>query len=244
MIRLYPTYGEVALGDVLEEEYLVPPGRHVRANFVASVDGMVELDGRSSSLGGSADRAAFVAMRAVADVILVGAGTVRKEKYGPVRLDAAAEDRRRRRGQAPIPALAIVSNRADLDPTDRVFEDASRPLLITSAVGAATRADLSARAEVVVCGDQLVDLALAVDELHARGLGRVLCEGGPQLLRSLLGAGLLDELCCTTSPWLVGAGHRSLLGDQPLADPVRLRLTALLEGDGMVFTRYGCGAGP
>lgn len=238
--RLYPTAGEVAGGAGLEEEYVVPAGRHLRANFVTSVDGMVELGGRSAPLGGPADRSAFMAMRAVTDVILVGAGTVRGEKYGPVRLDAAAQERRRQRHQAPLPRLAIVSNRGELDPTAKVFSGETRPLLVTSAAAATTRTDLAAEAEVVVCGDQSVDLGRALDELHARGLGRVLCEGGPTLLHSLIGADLLDELCCTTAPWLAGPGHRTLLGDQPLADPVAMHLTAVLEGDGMLLARYRC----
>ena len=244
MRRLYPTVAALESAADLEEEYLVPPRRHVRANFVTSVDGMVELGGRSEPLGGPVDHAAFMAMRAVADVILVGAGTVRKETYGPVRLDAAAQDRRRARDQPPLPPLAIVSNRAELDATARVFTDGARPLLLTCAAGAAARADLAAVADVVVSGDQWVELDVALDELHARGLGRVSCEGGPMLLRSLITAGLLDELCCTTSPLLAGAGHRSLLGDQPLTDPVTLRLTTILEGDGMVFARYACGGQP
>jgi riboflavin biosynthesis pyrimidine reductase len=237
--RLYPSVGDVTGDAGLEEEYFVGAAPHVRANFVASIDGMVELGGRSSPLGGPADRSAFMAMRAVADVILVGAGTVRKEKYGPVRLDNAVQERRRGRHQAPLPQLAIVSNRGELDPTAKVFSGDSKPLLITSAAAAADRTDLAAVAEMVVCGDQRVDLAMARRELGARGLGRVLCEGGPTLLGSLIGADLLDELCCTTSPWLAGPGHGALLGDQPLPEPVSVRLTAVLEGDGMLLVRYG-----
>jgi riboflavin biosynthesis pyrimidine reductase len=238
--RLYPSVGDVTGDAGLEEEYFVGAGPHVRANFVTTVDGMVELGRRSSPLGGPADRSAFMAMRAVADVILVGAGTVREEKYGPVRLDIAVQERRRGRHQAPLPQLAIVSNRGELDPTAKVFSGDTKPLLLTSAAAASARTDLAAAAETVVCGDQRVDLTMALRELGVRGLGRVLCEGGPTLLGSLIGADLLDELCCTTSPWLAGPGHRGLLGDQPLSEPARVRLTAVLEGDGMVLARYSC----
>ncbi len=93
---------------------------------------------------------------------------------------------------------------------------------------------------MVACGDRWVDITVAVERLHERDLGRILCEGGPTLLRSLLFAGLLDELCCTTAPRLVGTGHRSLLGDQPLPDSINLRLNGVLEGDGMLLARYGC----
>jgi riboflavin biosynthesis pyrimidine reductase len=236
--RLYPTPEALSGDTALEDEYLVPDERHVRANFVISLDGMVEIDGRSSPLGGSADRAAFMTMRAVADLILVGAGTVRQENYGPVRLDAGARDRRIRRGQPALPTLAIVSNRADLDPMAKVFSGDVKPLLLTSAAGAGRHRDLAAVAEMVICGDESVDLTVALDTLFARGLGRVLCEGGPTLLHSLIEADLMDELCCTTSPSLAGPGHRSLLGDQRLTSPVALQLTSALEGDGMVLARY------
>ena len=100
---------------------------------------MVEVDGRSGPLGGQADRAAFMAMRAVSDVVLVGAGTVRAEKYGPVRLDADTQTRRSARQQKPLPRLAIVSNQAELDPEARVFGGETAPLLLTTAAAAARR---------------------------------------------------------------------------------------------------------
>ncbi len=238
MQRLYPTAADLPDASSLETEYLAPTDRHLRANFAVSIDGMVTVGGRSSPLSGPADRAAFMAMRAVTDVILVGAGTVRAENYGPVRLEDAATERRLARGQAPLPALAIVSNRADLAPTARVFTGGAKPLLLTSARAAAARDDLAVLAEMVVCGDDAVDLTQGVIALRARGLGRVLCEGGPMLLESLIEAGLLDELCCTSAPALVGPGHRSLAGDRVWPEPFRLQLTAALEGDGMILARY------
>jgi len=241
MQRLYPTAAQLDSDEAVEEEYVRPAGRHVRANFVTSIDAAVEIGGRSSPLGGPADRQAFMAMRAVADVILVGAGTVRGENYGPIRLEPPAKDRRRARSQTALPRLAIVSNRADLDAGARVWGGDDKPLLITTAAAADARRDLGAVAETVVCGDQWVEVGLAMAELSARGLERVLCEGGPTLFHSLLTAGLIDELCVTTAPCLVGAGHRGLLGQQPLDEPASLRLSSLLEGDGMLLARYGCG---
>jgi riboflavin biosynthesis pyrimidine reductase len=244
MRRLYPTAGQIESSAELEDEYLVTADRHVRANFVITLDGMVELDGRSASLSGEADRAAFLAMRAMADVILVGAGTVRDEHYGPVRLDPAVEVRRRARQQAPLPALAIVTNRANLDPSARVFAGDTKILLLTCASAARQRPDLTGVAEVIACGNESVNLGTAVEELYARGLGRILCEGGPTLFRGLLNAGLVDEFCCTTSPHLAGPGHRGLLGDQAISAPIPLALTAVLEGDGMLLVRYQCRTQP
>jgi riboflavin biosynthesis pyrimidine reductase len=244
MQRLYPTVADLPDASSLEAEYLAPSARHLRANFAVSIDGMVTVGGRSSALGGPADRAAFMAMRAVADVILVGAGTVRAENYGPVQLEDGAGERRLARGQAALPELAIVSNRADLEQTARVFTGGAKPLLLTSARAAAARADLAEVAEIVVCGDEAVDLARGVGALRDRGLGRVLCEGGPMLLDTLIESKLLDELCCTTAPALVGSGHRSLTGDRVWPEPFRLHLTAALEGDGMILARYAAGDRP
>ncbi len=238
MQRLYPTSVDLPDASSLEQEYFVSAEQHIRANFAVSIDGMVAVGGRSAALGGLADRAAFMAMRAVADVILVGAGTVRAEDYGPVRLEEAARERRLARRQAALPALAIVSGRGGLAPTARVFTGRVKPLLLTSARVAAARADLAVVAEIVACGDDDVDLTRGLDALRDRGFGRVLCEGGPMLLESLVESGLLDELCCTTTPALVGPGQRSLAGDRARLDPFRLRLTAVLEGDGMIFARY------
>jgi riboflavin biosynthesis pyrimidine reductase len=176
----------------------------------------------------------------VSDAILVGAGTVRAENYGPVRLDADAITRRRARQQKPLPRLAIVSNQADLERGARVFGGDTPPLLLTTAAAAARRPDLAEVAELVACGDRWVDITVAVERLRERELGRILCEGGPTLLRSLLFADLLDELCCTTASRLVGMGHRSLLGDEPVSDAINLRLNGVLEGDGMLLSRYAC----
>ncbi len=248
MRSLYPAARDLATAADLEEQYLphatrpagaAGGGRHVRVDFVASLDGAVEVGRHSRPLSGPADRAVFFAMRAVADVVVVGAGTVRAEEYGPIRLD---EDRRRRRaarGQSPLPALAIVSDRAELEPTARVFAGEERTLVLTTASAAAARPDLAGVAEVVVCGETRVDLRLALDELARRGLRRVLCEGGPALLGSLLAVDAVDELCLTLSPVLVGAPHLRLAGEEPLAGgPVRLRLTGVVEADGVLMTRY------
>jgi riboflavin biosynthesis pyrimidine reductase len=239
MRRIWPDPGYLGTPADVEAHYLLPPVPHVRANFVISLDGAVEIGGRSSPLGGPADRTAFMAMRAVADAILVGAGTVRQEKYGPVKLDDGPVERRRGRGQDRLPPLAIVSNRGRLDPDAKVFTGDEPPLLLTTQMAVDANPELLGRADVIVCGDQFVDLELAVGALRQRGWNRVLCEGGPTLLRSLIEAGLLDELCLTTNARLAGWGHHTLVAEQPLSAPVDFRLTSVVEGDGMLICRYG-----
>jgi riboflavin biosynthesis pyrimidine reductase len=202
------------------------------------LDGAIEIQGRSGGLGRPADRAVFMAMRAVADAVLVGAGTVRDEDYGPVRMSEEVIARRRTRGQRDIPELAIVSSQAGLRPDAKVFSGAGRPLLLTSEMACARRPDLASQAEMIPCGEIRVELPVALAALADRGLGRLVCEGGPTLFRSLLIADLVDELCLTHAPVLTGSPHRHLTGDAPLGEPLRLTLTGLLEGDGLLLARY------
>lgn len=221
----------------LEDAYMHPSERHLRVNFVASLDGAVEVGGRSGPLGGPADRAAFMAMRAVADVVMVGAGTARAENYGPVRLAPEVQERRRSRGQAARPPLAVITARGDLEANARMFEADRDVILFTTEPVAEARADLAAVADVVTCGVGAVDVDLVVRGLQERGLGRILCEGGPALTRSLFEAGLVDELCLTLSPVLAGEGHHRL-SEAWAGEAGRFALAAVMEGDGMIITRY------
>lgn len=238
MIRSYLPE-EALLEDqaAIETAYLHPSEQHLRLNFVTSLDGAVEVGGRSGPLGGPADRAAFMAMRAVADVVMVGAGTARTERYGPVRLAPDVEDRRRARGQAPRPPLAVITARGELDTGARMFEADRDVIVYTTERVVTDRRDLAELAEVVPCGVGVVDVAQVVAHLHGRGLGRILCEGGPSLSRSLFEAGLVDELCLTLSPVLAGEGTHHL-SEAWRGDAGRFSLRALMEGDGMVITRY------
>lgn len=236
--QLLPEPVEIADPADLERVYLHPDDRHLRVNFISSLDGAVELNGRSEPLGGPADRAAFMAMRAVCDVVMVGAGTVKAEGYGPVRLGEAARRRRAQDQRPELPRLAIVTARGTLEPDAPVFGGEQRVLVLTTSRTAKDRPDLAAVAEIVECGEDRVDLPTALTELQKMGLGRVLCEGGPGLTRSLVLAGLVDELCLTFSPLLIGSPHRGMGGDGPLPHPERFELIGLLEGDGLLLTRY------
>jgi riboflavin biosynthesis pyrimidine reductase len=227
MRQLLPTYAEAV--DLLA--HYAGPATYVRAGFVTSVDGGTVADGTSRSLSGPADRAVFRTLRAVCDVILVGAGTARAEDYGTIRLTDDGAAWRAAQGLSALPRVAVVSRSLDID--DRVLAG-PRPLVITCA--SADTARLGDRADVIVAGQDEVDIAAALDALAARGLGRVLCEGGPTLLEAIVRAGRLDELCLTTAPLLVG-GARTLL-PEPFATPVELSLEHLLEDDGVLLGRY------
>jgi len=236
--QFIPELAELAGPEDFERAYAHPTGRHVRVNFITSLDGAVEIDGQSGALGGPVDRAAFMAMRAMADVIMVGAGTIRAENYGPVRLAEEVQGRRRERGQKARPPLAVVTAHGNLERDARIFGPGADVLVLTTSQVVAERSDLAKVAEMIDCGEAHVDLGTGVAELRRRGLGRVLCEGGAELLRSLMMAGLVDELCLTYAPVLAGPRRRSLAGPGPLAHLEHFRLASLMVGDDMVLTRY------
>jgi len=217
----------------------LPTVPYVRSNFVVSVDGATEIEGRSGALGGPADLRVFRVLRWLSDVVLVGAGTARAEDYGPVLVPAERRELRAAAGLAPVPPVAVVSRSLDLDPRARLFTAAVRPILLTcEAAPARRRRELSAVAEVVICGDTSVDLRAALAALADRGLARVLTEGGPLLHAQLAEAGLLDELCLTVSPTLAGPSHLGvMLGDRWQA-PVSLELDHVLVEDDVLFLRY------
>ena len=216
----------------------------VRANMIASLDGATSSGGTSGALGGPPDKAVFHALRALADVIVVGAGTMRAEKYKPARLDDGT--RRRRIGQAlgPVPPIAVLTRSCRLDWNLPFFTEAdARPVIITAETAQpADRAEAECVADVVVAGDAAVDLARAVDALGEMGFTNVLTEGGPMILGQLVAAGLVDELCLTLSPTLIGGDASRILGDAVLGDVTRADLGHVLEADGFLFLRYFLGS--
>jgi len=225
----------------LVDAYRLPEGRHLRVNFIASLDGAVTVDGKSEGLGSPGDRRIFQVLRALADVVLVGHGTASAEGYRPMTAESAVGRLRASIGRPATAPIAIVSKRASLDPGSRLVTGAVSPtILVTCAASDPGRREALETAGVVVlvCGDDDVDLALALDRLAALGHEHVLCEGGPTLFRDALAAGVVDELDLSIAPALVGDDHRLLYG---LPAPVRLDLRQVVEEDGVLFTRYSVG---
>jgi riboflavin biosynthesis pyrimidine reductase len=180
----------------------------------------------------------FGVLRGLSDAVIVGAGTARIEGYRAIRSKDEYADARAARGQRPAPVLVIVSARLELDPSSQLFHGgAEQTIVVTRASSPADRRALLAEvADIIVAGDDRVDLSAATDALVSRGLRRLLCEGGPTLLASIAAAGQLDELCLTISPCLVGAESRRILCGTSVDD--KLRLEHLLEEDDTLFTRY------
>ncbi|CAN5136226.1 pyrimidine reductase family protein [soil metagenome] len=208
----------------------------VRVNFVSSIDGSATHEGKSGGLSGPADKRHFELLRRVTDVVLVGAGTVRDEGYGPMRVSEASAAWRKAHGMPEHPVFAIVTGHLDLDPTSPIFTEAPvRPIVITTAGADHTAFDTVA--DVIAVGSGHVDLAAALHQVRAMGHARVLCEGGPSLFGAFLAADLVDELCITLAPTLeAGDGPRIAHGEVPAARG--MRLGHILRGGDELLLRY------
>ncbi|ODA91347.1 hypothetical protein ATY41_01305 [Leifsonia xyli subsp. xyli] len=244
LVRLRPAPGASGLDDTeLAALYTAGTGAGpswLRVNFVASLDGAATEQGLSGGLSDDADKRVFDILRRLCDVVVVGAGTIRAEGYGAMRVDAASQRARRADGLTEHPVFAIVSAVLDLDPAGPIFREApERPLVLTSERSrAGAREALAEVADVVVCGAQRVEPRLLVRELAARGLRRIHCEGGPRLFGDLLAGGVVDELCLTLSPRLeAGSATRIAVGAAPI-EPVGMRLAHVLHSEDTLLLRY------
>lgn len=217
-----------------------PPGRPwLMVNMIATLDGATAIDGVSGGLGAPADKAVFSALRSMADVILVAAGTVRAEGYGPPRISEDRRQERIARGQAALPRLAVVTASLDLDAQTSLFTEAETTPIVLTVENAPPerRAALHAVAQIATFGVTSVDLPTALAWLSTDvGARVVLCEGGPSLNGALIAADLVDEWCQTISPLLAaGSTARPAHGVTPRAVP--LHIDRVLEGDGLLFIR-------
>jgi riboflavin biosynthesis pyrimidine reductase len=226
--------GSPAPGTELDREalralYAGPSRPWLRVNFVSTLDGAATGgDGRSGSINTEADFVVFQLLRELADVVVVGAGTVRHEGYVPLR----AEDQ-------AAPPLAVVSHTARLPDKLRGGEPGA-VLLITRAGADPAVLDDSGRAlgdeHVLVVGDERVDLVSARKSLEERGMQQILSEGGPTLLGTMLSAGVVDELDLTWSPTVVGGDHTRIVAGPPVQ--LDLEPLVLVEQDGSVMGRW------
>ncbi|NYD40538.1 dihydrofolate reductase family protein [Nocardioides panaciterrulae] len=205
----------------LAELYAAPRTPWVRVNMVSTVDGSATGEGGlTGAINNEPDHRVFDLLRRQADVVVVGAGTARAEGYTALDLPLVLVSRGgavppRLRGAEPGRVLMATCEQAE-------HLDETRALL--------------GEEQVLVLGSHRVDLPLLRDRLVDRGWGRILCEGGPHLLRDLVAEGVADEICCTTVPHLV-AGEHPRITDGPPVD-VPLELHTLLEQDGTLLARW------
>lgn len=227
--------------DTLDAYALPRDGRpHLRVNMVASIDGAAAVEGRVGILSGTADRVLLHELRSLCDVLMVGAGTIRAEGYGPIRVSDEQARRRLEAGQQEVPRLAVLTRSLDLDLTASVFTKATaRPLVVTTEQSSpARRAAAAEVADVVVAGDRDVDLAVALEQLAGRGMPHVLSEGGPHVLAAMYAADLVDELCLAVAPVITAGRELRITAGPALAAAKQMHLAQVLEKDDFLFLRY------
>jgi riboflavin biosynthesis pyrimidine reductase len=240
--QLLPEPGDVdpAVAHAVADRPAPPARPWVLVNMISSADGATAVNGVSGGLGGPADKEVFSAIRAVADVILVAAGTARAEHYGPPRTPEPRRAERVARGQTPYPRLALVTRSLDLDPASPMFTEApEQPLIYTvTAAPAARRALLQPVAELVDAGEMNVALSVVLDDLHRRGARVVVVEGGPSLNGQMVAGGFVDELNLSLAPWLVGGPSARVAMGPTTLPPYGVTLAHLWHADGLLFARY------
>ncbi|MGW3508064.1 pyrimidine reductase family protein [Streptomyces sp. NPDC000994] len=236
------TFAELAAAYAYPEREAAGRQPWLRANMVATLDGAAQHEGRSQPISSAADMRIFGTLRALADVVVVGAETVRQEGYRPARARAEFAALREAAGQGPAPAIAVVTASLELDFSLPLFTSPLVPTLVLTGAAAAPEriaAAEKAGARVVIAGDGAgVDPARAVRALAELGHTRLLTEGGPRLLGQMVASGVLDEMCLTVSPMLTAGDAQRIAGGPSVAVPRRFTLASLLEDDGFLFGRY------
>ena len=213
-------------------------------NMITSIDGSTHISGTSGGLGGPADQRVLGTLRSFADVILVGSGTVQAENYRtPHAPDGESGKRRIERKQDQHPRLAVLSGSGNLDSGIPMFDQdeskGAKPLIYTSENGNENLSEnFQEKAEVVTLGVGPVDLSFVLRDLFDRGAKVVLAEGGPSLNHQLVEAQLVDELCLTISPLLVGGESSSIINGPVFSDPHQFQLNGLATEDRFLFCRY------
>lgn len=233
--RLPTSPEELAAG--LRLAALAPPGRpYLGLNMVSSLDGKATIEWRTKGLSSELDRRLFHQLRTQADAVMVGAGTVRIERYGRMTKSEELRARRLAEGLAADPLAVIVSGRLDLPPDLPLLHEPEQRVVIATGSDASLPG-LGKHVEYERVGDDLPRLLAQLHERH--GVRSILCEGGPTLNAYLFAAGLVDELFLTLSPKVAGgASPLTIVTGRELVEPAELDPVSVAEGEGDLFTRW------
>ena len=211
----------------------------VMCNMISSADGGIAVDGTSGGLGSDGDKSVYNALRSIPDVVVVASGTVIAEDYGPAQLSEELQSERRSLGQRQLPRIAVVTGSLSIDPGHRVFAAETDPLVITTeSSDEGRRAALGSVAELVLAGVENVDLRDAMAQLWKMGARTVLLEGGPSLNGAFIDADLVDELCLTIAPFVLGGQSPRIVNRSVNGSLRKLELVRTLHEDDYLFQRY------
>jgi riboflavin-specific deaminase-like protein len=231
-----PTEPEELASGLRLAERARPDRPYLVLNMVSSLDGKAAIDWRTKGLSTELDRRLFHHLRTQADAVMVGAGTVRIERYGRMAKSDELRDKRESEGLARDPLAVIVSARLDL-PADLPLLNEPEQRVVIATGSDASLTGLGDQVEYARTGDDLPLLMARLREDH--GIRSVLCEGGPTLNSHLLAAGLVDELFLTLNPKLAGgASALTIVAGRELIEPAELQLVSVAEGGGDIFTRW------
>jgi riboflavin-specific deaminase-like protein len=209
----------------------------VAVNFAVTVDGRATIGGVSGPIGSEADTTMLVGLRTRFDAVMIGAGTMRAERYGRIVASQEQRERRERLELPHDPLMVIVSGRLDLPWDAPLFTDSGGRVLVFTA-SEADPPETAANLRVVHHQGE-VDVAAALRHLREkRGVRALLCEGGPHLHGQLWAAGLVDDLFLTIAPRLTGGEAPRIVEGGALPGITELELAWLLEQDGEIFARY------
>jgi riboflavin-specific deaminase-like protein len=239
--RLLPNTADTTVAEQLDGLDLKPLVHRDRPylilNFATTLDGRAAIDGRSGAIGSDTDTEMLQRLRTRVDAVMIGAGTMRAERYGRMVSDPDLRAYRERTGLAHDPLGVIVSNRLELPWDAKLFTDGGGHVVVFTA--SEQQPPETATPVTVVRHPDGVELDRALEWLLAeRGIRSVLCEGGPTLHGRLREGGLADELFLTIAPKIAGGeGPRVLEGALPDVDQVELAW--LLESESELFARYG-----
>lgn len=239
MRRLLPDPGPTTVSEQLEtyRPWEEPPDDRplVAMNFVATVDGRATIEGRSGPIGSESDTAMLAGLRTRFDAVMIGAGTMRAERYGRLVAKQETRERRERTGLAPEPLMVLISGRLDLPWDAPLFSEGGEVLIFTAAE---TEPPETVSAVEIVRHEGAVNLGEAMRHLRQeRDIRALLSEGGPHVHEQMQADGLVDDLFLTISPKLSGGEALRIL-EGPLPEIVELDLAWLLEEDGELFARY------
>ncbi len=217
---------------------------HVMLNMVSTLDGRATFAGHSGPISSDADRQLFHGLRAAVDGVLVGAGTIRAEHYGPIIREEAVRRERLARGMPEEPLACIVSGRLELPPDIGLLQnEGARVVVLTSSM--AGLPPVPAQVEYLrPAHEGRLDLPAALAELGQRyDIRSLLCEGGPHLARELLAEQLVDELFLSLSPLLAGGEPATgdalrILSGLELEPPLGAELIGILREGSWLFLRY------